>query len=205
MFRGRYTALVCTLLVGSGASIWAQSLADVARKEEDRRKSIPEPAKVYTNRDLRPMPAPAAEAKPDEKTAQGKAAEKGAAERDAAAKDAAASGKDATGKDAAEEEPRAAAEPVKDKAHWASRLKALQAQLARDETYVAALQSRINALTTDFVNRDDPAQRSVIERDRVRALAELDHLKQTLPNDKKAIDNLLEEARRAGVPPGWLR
>ena len=36
------------------------------------------------------------------------------------------------------------------------------------------MQTRINALTTDFVNRDDPAQRAVIEHDRQKALAELD-------------------------------
>ncbi len=84
-------------------------------------------------------------------------------------------------------------------------MKAAQEQLERDQTYADALQSRINALTTDFVNRDDPAQKNMIERDRLRAIAELDRLKQTIPNDKKAIDNVLEEARRAGVPPGWLR
>ena len=31
-----------------------QSLADVARKEEERRKEIKKPAKVITNQDLRP-------------------------------------------------------------------------------------------------------------------------------------------------------
>ena len=31
---------------------WAQSLADVAKKEEERRKATAAPAKVYTNKDL---------------------------------------------------------------------------------------------------------------------------------------------------------
>ena len=190
MSRRGLVAFVCAwVTLGSLVSICAQtqSLADVARKEEERRKTIAKPAKVYTNQDLRPVPAPsqqaaapAADAKPDEK---------------APAKDAA---KDPAATDAAKE-------PVKDKAYWADKLKALREQLARDETYAEALQSRINALTTDFVNRDDPAQKSVIERDRLKALAELDRLKQAIPTDKKAIDSLLEEARHAGVPPGWLR
>ncbi len=68
-----------------------------------------------------------------------------------------------------------------------------------------ALQSRINALTTDFVNRDDPYQRAVIEGDRVKAIAELERLKKELQLQTKAVDDLREEARRAGVPPGWLR
>jgi len=36
-------------------------------------------------------------------------------------------------------------------------------------------------------------------------VAELDRLKKQLLADKKAIADLEEEARRAGVPPGWLR
>ena len=68
------------------------------------------------------------------------------------------------------------------------------------------MQTRINALTTDFVNRDDPAQRAVIaqrppEGDR-RARPPEEGRRST---DKKAIADLEEEARRAGVPPGWLR
>ena len=43
--------------IGLGvAPVVAQSLADVAKKEEDRRKTIPAPAKVYTNKDLNPVP-----------------------------------------------------------------------------------------------------------------------------------------------------
>jgi hypothetical protein len=64
---------------------------------------------------------------------------------------------------------------------------------------------KINAMTTDFVNRDDPAQKMAIERDRNKALAELDRLKKAILDDKKAITDFEEDARRAGVPPGWLR
>jgi hypothetical protein len=92
-----------------------------------------------------------------------------------------------------------------DYAAWGARLKELQTALERNLTYVDALQSRINALTTDFVNRDDPAQRAVIEADRQRAIAELERLKKQTQDDRAAIDKLREDARRAGVPPGWLR
>ena len=68
-----------------------------------------------------------------------------------------------------------------------------------------SLQSRINALTTDFVNRDDPAQRAKIEADRKAALAELERVKKELDEQTKAITAIEDEARRAGVPAGWLR
>src|SRR6185369_3757874 len=58
----RAQVLVAAALFLSGASAFApqvraQSLADVAKKEEERRKSVTAPAKVYTNKDLNPVPA----------------------------------------------------------------------------------------------------------------------------------------------------
>jgi hypothetical protein len=169
----------------------AQSLADVARKEEERRKTIAAPAKVYTNKDLNAVPAgsPAAStpapAKPADEAS--KAAEgdgKGSAPRTANADDKA---------------------PAKDQKYWFGRLKALQDKLARDQDYADAMQTRINALTTDFVNRDDPAQRAVIGQNRQKSIAELARLTTSVQDTKKAIADFLEDARRAGVPPGWLR
>ena len=71
--------------------------------------------------------------------------------------------------------------------------------------FAEALQSRINGLTTDFTARDDPAQRAVVANDRQKALAELDRVKNDITQQTKAIADIQEEARRAGVPPGWLR
>jgi hypothetical protein len=68
-----------------------------------------------------------------------------------------------------------------------------------------AFQSRVNALTTDFVNRDDPYQRAQIAVDRQKALAELERVKTEIVRLKQQIADIEEEARQAGVPPGWLR
>ena len=84
-------------------------------------------------------------------------------------------------------------------------MKELQTQLQRDQTYVDALQTRVNSLATDFVNRDDPAQRAVLAKERQTALGELDRLKKQIEATNKAIADLEEEARRANGPPGWLR
>jgi len=48
-------------------------------------------------------------------------------------------------------------------------------------------------------------QRAVIDRNRQRALGELDRLKKAIDGGKKAIAALEEEARRSSVPAGWLR
>lgn len=182
MTRNTFAIFLAALLVAVAVPrVSGQSLADVAKKEEERRKDIKQPSKVITNKDLSELPAratppPAAPVKP------------------ADAKDA----KDEKDKDKDKE-------PAKDQAYWSGRLKALQQALDRDQTYAEALQTRVNSLNTDFVNRDDPAQRAVIERDRQRAVGEVARLKDQIVKDKKAIADLEEEARRAGVPPGWLR
>ena len=75
----------------------------------------------------------------------------------------------------------------------------------RAQTFAEALQTRINVLSADFVARDDPAQRAVIATDRQKALAELDRVKQEIAQFTKGIAATQDEARRAGVPPGWLR
>ena len=84
-------------------------------------------------------------------------------------------------------------------------MNAARAALDRSKIFADALQSRINALTTDFTNRDDPAQRAQIEVDRQRALAELDRVKKEIADQTKAISDIQEDARKAGVPPGWVR
>src|SRR5262245_50716606 len=65
MPRFEFGAIVSSvLMVTLLAPARAQSLADVARKEEERRKSVPA-GKVYTNKDLKgqpPRPAAAAAA-----------------------------------------------------------------------------------------------------------------------------------------------
>lgn len=167
-----------------------QSLAELAKKEEERRKSVPPPAKIYTNKDLTAVsgsstPAPAPVPTPS-------------ADAPAAAAPAEAAPDAANAKDAPSGQ-------AKGQAYWAGRHKTLQEKVDRDQTYAEAIQTRVNSLTADFVNRDDPAQRSVIERERQKATAELARLQQEIVKGKKAIVDFEEEARRAGVPPGWLR
>ncbi len=172
--------LLLLTFAASASAVRAQSLADVAKKEEERRKTLSAPTKVYTNKDLNAVPAPPpAPSKPAD-----------AANGDKAAKDALV----------ADDK-----EPKKDQAYWAGRLKKLQDQLTRDQDFAEALQSRINGLMTDFVNRDDPAQRAVIEQNRLKAVAELARLNKSVQDTKKTLADFQEEARRAGVPPGWLR
>ena len=189
----RFIAIIAVVTVGFSALASAQSsatkpLADVAKDEEARRKSVRRPAKVYTNGSLRTDVSPAVASAPSAATVTdqpGNASPTNIGPGMAV--------------------PAAPTGAGKDQAFWSGRMKAERATLDRLQIFADSLQSRINALLTDFVNRDDPAQRAKIETDRQTALAELERVKKELDEQRKKIVALEDEARRAGVPAGWLR
>jgi hypothetical protein len=182
--------LTTAALLVAAAPLTAQSLADVARAEEVRRKAVKGQAKVYTNETLRgadggeapsapppqspaTTPAPGATAKPEGST------------------------------EAKTEAP--AADATKDEKFWRDRLAAARDALSRGQTFADALQSQINGLYTEFVNMGDPAQRALIEQKRLAAIAEQDRVKADIAKQTKALADIEDEARRAKVPAGWLR
>ena len=175
-------------LVALPLALNAQSLAEIAKKEDARRKAVKSPAKVYTNDDLRSDPAKTPQQAPSAPPAS--------------AQPAPGTKVPEVNLPGGKPEP---SEPAKDQAYWSGRMSAARGALERSRIFAEALQSRLNALATDFVNRDDPAQRAQLEIERQRATAELERVKREIADQTKAISDIEEEARRAGVPPGWLR
>ena len=171
----------------SVAAASAQSLADVARQEKERRKAVRSSGKVYTNDSLRPEPASA-----------------GTAPRAAAAPPATPPAGASAPSTPAGPEP-VAREAPKTEADWRARVAAARDALSRARIVADALQSRINVLSADFVNRDDPAQRDVVFADRQKTLAELDRVTREIQQDQKTLAAIQDGARRAGVPAGWTR
>jgi hypothetical protein len=183
--------LSCVL---AGSAVLSAQLGDVARKEAERRKTVKSSGKTYTNDSLQPAPPPSSSAPASSGTSP-----------DAAPAAPAAGSPPAP---SSPPPPRVSADPAerkKEEAQWRERIKAEREALDRAKTFADALQTKINALNTDFVNRDDPAQRAVIAADREKSLAELERLKKEIADHTKAIAGIQEEARRAGAPAGWVR
>jgi hypothetical protein len=176
--------LAAALVVTAGA----QSLGELAKREEARRKAIKTPGKVLTNDTIRSTAPASAPAAPPVAPSQPAPSAPGAAAPGSAA-----------------EKPKPDADRKTQEAAWRQRIAAARDSLQRSQMFAEALQSRINGLTADFTSRDDPAQRAVVATDRQKALAELDRVKNDITQQTKAIADIQEEARRAGVPPGWLR
>jgi len=190
----RFIAILAVFLAIAPPLAAAQTLADVAKAEEARRKAVKKPAKVLSNNDLKPdtgRPSTAATAT--------------TTPTDPAAPPTPTPGA-APINIPLSPDPGAVAKPsAQDEAAWKERMATARAALDRSRMFADSLQSRINALTTDFVNRDDPAQRAVIERDRLAAMAELEKVRKEMTEQTKAIADIQEEARKAGVPAAWVR
>jgi hypothetical protein len=101
--------------------------------------------------------------------------------------------------------PEPPAEPPKDEKWWRGRITAARNTLERDEFLAASVQSRINSLQADVVNVDDPARQGLLRQQLGKALNELDRLQKQIEADRQAIADIQAEARRARVPPGWIR
>src|SRR5687768_16402838 len=191
--------LMATAVLAASLPLAAQSLADVAKAEEARRKTVKGQVKVYTNDSLRgadggepPDPPPPVTPQP-------------AAASVTTAKPAPAPGAKPTPASGAKPATPPAADAAKDEKYWRDRLAAARDALRRSQTFADALQSQINGLYTEFVNMSDPAQRSLIEQKRLGAIAEQDRVKADIAKHAKALAELEDEARRANVPAGWLR
>lgn len=179
--------LTCLALSFLASAAAAQSLAELAKQEEARRKAMKAGGKVYTDADLGKVAPAASPAGPAQPAATPEAAKAPGEAQDPAA---AAQGQK---------------EPEKDEAWWRGRVTEARAKVERAKVLADAMQSKINALTNDWSARDDPYQREQLAAERTRALGELQRLKDEIGAGTKAIADIEEEARQAGVPPGWLR
>jgi len=183
----RMLGCIAGVLLAVGSSeVTAQSLAALARQEKSRRAELAKKAegdsnekKAYTNADLRGggrLTTGIAAPPPSNPT------------------------EPAT----ADESADAVATPA-DEDRWRNRVSAVRQAQQRAELMAEALQNRVDTLWTDFTSRDDPAQRAVLEQDREAAVDELADTQRQLDDLTQELEDVRTEARRANVPPGWLR
>lgn len=163
----------------SARPVTAQSLGTVAKQGEAQRKATKSSGKVYTNDSLKSAPAPS---QPAPAATPAPAAEQPA-------------GTEATPK----------SDSAKDEATWRERIKSERDALARSEAFASALQSQINGLYAEFTACQAPTQCKDVTEKRQKSVAELERVKKEVAAHTKAITDIQEEARRAGVPAGWVR
>ncbi len=197
----------------------AQTLADVAKHESDRRKAVKHPAKVYTNddvQDVKPilpmmendssgthkvqaLASGAASIKQNsdgpvpEGARPATAAEKAAMEGKSAVEGkSGAAGTGTPGVKAGQEE------------QWRQRMQAAREAVSRTQLQLESMRSRAAELTAVSAAASND-QRANYQKLQQEALQEYDRLRADLQRNQKALADLQAEASRAGVPPGWLR
>jgi hypothetical protein len=156
----------------------AQSLADVARKEEARRQKLAAPAKVYTDADVQKF----AQATPAAQTAA-----------------TTVTALDANGKPLGQQ---AAAQGLPaDEAGWRARLQSARDGIDRNRLLLSALEQQSRAAA----RRAGVPEGEEAPDDRSGRAAEIKRLKAEMDTFRATLANAEEDARKAGVPPGWVR
>lgn len=97
------------------------------------------------------------------------------------------------------------ATPQKDETWWGARVQQLTEAIARTDTALESISVELAGLERDIAARDDPAQRSQLVTRRAALLDERQKRQRERRAQDASLEALLEEARKAGVPPGWLR
>ena len=176
-------------LAGSAYPVEAQVLGDVARKEEERRKDIKAPAKVYTNKDLGSVPESSSGTS---RRPRRRAPPRGRPQATRPAPRATTS-KDKDG-------------PTKDQAYWSGAEEGPPVE-ARHATRRSPTRCRAASTpspptsSTATIRSSAPASTATARRRSASSIAS----RRASQDGKKALADLDEEARKAGVPAGWLR
>jgi hypothetical protein len=191
MKHGCTVAVVASLLL-VGAAAQAQSLADVARQEQERRKTIAEPARVYTEADVQknaPLTTAAARPQP---AASGDAATAAPASADGKAADATT----AAAKDQ---------EPPKDEAGWRGKVDQARDDLARSRRLLSAMEQQLVSLGIQSASAQITGQKGPDESRQQESAREVERLRADVQKYTEALSRLEGDARASGIPPGWVR
>jgi hypothetical protein len=187
----------------------ARSLAEVARAKRAASPASktaspapePSPGRVFTNEDLPAQPSPPAIASPGPAgTGRGTVTKlpptavvpppRSSSESESGASEGAGS------RSAAEQEEG-----------WRGRATALRDAISNAEKSIPEIEDRIAGLRNDRspTNLMDPNREQTRQAEIAKAQAQLEAMKSGLETSRQALAALEEEARRKGIPSGWLR
>jgi hypothetical protein len=175
--RGSCLGLGVLLILLSSVS--AQSLADLARQEREKRSQNKAPRRVYTNEDFRKYeyslpestPSPAPEAAPSESS--------GAA-------------------------PLSLATGDSEERKWSKRFIEARARVQEGKAQGEALQAKLNDLNLKLLRQSDVYDRENVYAPLIAQTREqIEKNKADVADAEQALENLREELRKSGKPAGW--
>jgi chromosome segregation ATPase len=193
----RLIAIACVSVLACVPAAAQTDLGAAAAKERERRKALAataSPPPAFTNDDL----------------ASEKQAAKDAAKEGASAKDGGKAG-------AQKPKPQPAPTPLPTattddsaerrqlEAGWRTRAQRARQVVAQTAARVTTLEQQIARVAGDTMASTDTNQILRLQAQRQSLETQLNDARQANSTAKEQLANLEEEARRAGVPPGWIR
>lgn len=168
-----------------GLAIGSQ-VADVAKKEKERRGKISKTVKYFTNADIAEF-----------KAKQGDTSTNSSDESRGEYVDPNAQYQDelnaATSKNAADEQA------------WRDRYKTAKDNVDNLQKQADEAQKTLNGMLLNVTNYDGVVAGPQMNAEIGNLKDKLVELKQQIADSQQAVEDLQEEARKAGVPPGWVR
>jgi chromosome segregation ATPase len=100
-----------------------------------------------------------------------------------------------------------AAQAAQQQAEWRGRATALRDAITGAEKSIPEIEDRIAGLRNDRnpTNLMDPNREQNRQAEIAKAQADLESVRAGLERSRQALADLEEEARRKGIPSGWLR
>lgn len=182
--------------------VLAQSLAEIAARDQERRaRQGSRSAPAYTDADLRASPSPPPSPSPSPSPVSWQTA----SPRPRGWK--APAGRTASPSPSPEAPDRSAQERAELELRWRAVARERREALARAEARIAELEARITALRNDLspVGLGDPNRQQTRQAEIGQAQRELEAARAALATARQAVDDLEDDARRAGALPGWVR
>jgi predicted RNase H-like nuclease (RuvC/YqgF family) len=175
----------------------ALSLGDLARQQKAQRaKAARKPVKEFSNDNLPARPATAGLTVAGEMSAEPQATKSGESEGTEAA-------------EAAKQPAGGEAEAVHDEKYYRDEMSKLQARLETHRRQLSVLEQKL--AQGDMQYYPDP-QRTLEQTSTPSFRSDINKLqddiakkKQDIADDERAIEDLRDQLRREGSPPGWLR
>ena len=184
------------------ASLWAipaqaQSLADVARREAERRKAIEaESTRVFTNEDLRPAPGSTSVMPKGSPLPATATDAPGPGDRGVPAEPDSTTG---------EQQVPVKAREKRDEQYWRGRTTNYDQRLSRIRDDIAAIQGRLSMINTKLDAARSDTERLVLQRERAEATSAVSGYQRNLGFLQSEYNDYKEWAASKDIEPDWVR
>ncbi len=197
MFRPVCVLFSCLLTIALASAGYSQSLADLAKKEKERRQAIKGETKLITNvqvaKNQEPTDPSATQAAPADKSAADKTTADGVSKPEseaAAAKPASDESVDLKGRT---------------ESYWKQTMADARKRVQDLENEANVLVLKFTDLQNRFYRESDGFKQQDIQREMQKTIYEQDKNKETLARAKADLADLEQEARKSGALPGWIK